>query len=269
MSEKNKELAIADKVLARVVEFQQLNQLQLPTDFHAGNAIKAAELIINDIEGIANCNAPSIYSSMMKMCVEGLNPLKHQCAFMIMGGKLVCMRQYQGSIALAKRSRKDMLQPKAHAVYEDDEFEYETEIVSGRTQILKHKSALKNRAKEKIIGAFCIVPFEDGTYDACVMTIDEIKAAWLLGSAKGNSPAHKNFPDQQAEKTVMNRALKLYIDGSGDDGEEILNIESKEVEKEEIIDTENLFEVEKEVVQEEVPPTIEKEVTDTNLKPPF
>lgn len=33
---------------------------------------------------------------------------------------------------------------------------------------------------------------------------------------KGNSPAHKNFPDQMACKTVINRACKLLIRASDD-----------------------------------------------------
>lgn len=267
-----KQPEIAEMVLAKVTELQSLNQLKSPSDFHVGNAIKAAQLIISDIDNISTVVPASIYSSLMKMCVEGLNPLKHQCAFMIKGGKLICMRQYQGTIALAKRSREDMLMPKAHAVYEDDEFDYETEISSGRTQILKHKSSLKNRAKEKIIGAFCIVPFSDGTYDCCVMTLAEIKECWLMGSAKGNSPAHKNFPDQQCEKTVMNRALKLYIDGSSDDEDsEITEPKIQQQQQStqvEVVDTENLFKEEATVIETPVIEVKSEEVSST-LNPTF
>ncbi len=48
------------------------------------------------------------------------------------------------------------------------------------------------------------------------MTLPQIHKAWAQGGSKGSSPAHKNFPDQMAEKTVINRALKIEV-GSTDD----------------------------------------------------
>lgn len=46
--------------------------------------------------------------------------------------------------------------------------------------------------------------------------MDQIKQAWQMGAAKGASKAHKNFPDQMAIKTVMNRALKLEVSSTSD-----------------------------------------------------
>lgn len=243
---------IADQVLAKINEYQSLGELVLPKDYNPANALKAAHLIINDIDNIGSASPQSIYKSLMKMTIEGLNPMQHQCAFMLKGGNLICQRQYQGSIALAKRKRTDMLQPKAHTVFKDDIFEYETDIVSGRIQILKHKSSLENRKMTEIGGAFCIIPFSDGTYDCCIMSIEEIKTAWSMGSAKGNSSAHRNFPDQQCEKTVINRALKLYIDGSNDTDEvEIIPKKSEVVAPTETMNANEMFE-EAEVIAETI-----------------
>ena len=42
-----------------------------------------------------------------------------------------------------------------------------------------------------------------------------------MGAANGNSPAHKNFPDQQAIKTVKSRAVKSFVNTADDS--EIVN----------------------------------------------
>ncbi|RZM21724.1 MAG: hypothetical protein EOO88_31790, partial [Pedobacter sp.] len=60
------------------------------------------------------------------------------------------------------------------------------------------------------------VNYVDGTRDCEIMTLPQIHKAWAQGGSKGASPAHKNFPDQMAEKTVINRALKIEV-GSTDD----------------------------------------------------
>jgi recombination protein RecT len=57
---------------------------------------------------------------------------------------------------------------------------------------------------------------EDGTKNLEVMNMAQIRKAWDQGATKGNSPAHKNFPDQMCKKTVTNRAVKLLISSSDD-----------------------------------------------------
>ena len=46
--------------------------------------------------------------------------------------------------------------------------------------------------------------------------MEQIRAAWSMGAAKGNSPAHRNFPDQQAIKTVKSRAVKSFVNTADD-----------------------------------------------------
>jgi recombination protein RecT len=56
----------------------------------------------------------------------------------------------------------------------------------------------------------------DGSKKTTLMTIDQIHKAWAQGQTKGNSPAHKNFPDEMAKKSVINRACKIAIKSSND-----------------------------------------------------
>ena len=95
--------------------------------------------------------------------------------------------------------------------------EFEIDAKTGRKSIKKHDQTLGSLGGE-VIGAYAVMEFNDGTFDAEIMNIDQITASWKQGSAyrTDGSPAHKKFADQMAEKTVINRACKLLIRGSDD-----------------------------------------------------
>ena len=44
----------------------------------------------------------------------------------------------------------------------------------------------------------------------------QIQKAWEQGATKGNSPAHKNFPDEMSKKTAIHRTCKLLWNSSDD-----------------------------------------------------
>lgn len=48
------------------------------------------------------------------------------------------------------------------------------------------------------------------------MSMAQVRKSWEQGPTKGQSPAHKNFPDQMAMKTVINRSLKIDVNSSDD-----------------------------------------------------
>lgn len=62
------------------------------------------------------------------------------------------------------------------------------------------------------------------------MDMLQIKNAWNQGTMKGNSPAHKNFPDQMAIKTVINRACKKYANTT-DDSDKIVELINRAMEE--------------------------------------
>ena len=77
---------------------------------------------------------------------------------------------------------------------------------------------MENIDISKIRGAYATVILQDGTVDVEIMTMPQIRAAWEMGHGGGATKAHKNFTDQMALKTVINRACKLYISTSDDGG---------------------------------------------------
>lgn len=212
--------SLADSVLAKVKIFTANKDLRLPPDYSPENALKAAWLILLETKNskdepvLAVCTKESIANSLLKMVLLGLNPLKKQCDFIAYGNKLSCNESYMGDISLAKRHGgvKDIFPT---VIYEGDEFEYE--IKDGIKKVIKHVQKFENIDVNKIRGAYAVVYFEDNREPYTeIMTMAQVRQAWMQGAAKGNSPAHKNFPDQMAGKTAIARASKLFKNTSDD-----------------------------------------------------
>jgi recombination protein RecT len=212
---------ISAQVLGKIETFRKSGELRIPKDYSPENALKSAYLVLAETKNkdgklaLDHCSNESIAESLLKMVVWGLSPMKKQCDFIMYGSKLECSIEYTGNIVLAKRygGLKDI---RAHAIFKGDEFEYEIDPETGRTKVIKHKPTLESIGSKNVVGAYAVMEMVDGTFDTEVMSIQMIKDAWNQGAMKGGSPAHKNFPDQMAKKTVINRACKLLIRGSDD-----------------------------------------------------
>lgn len=251
MSTNNTQLAeikkdISAQVLAKVEAFQKAGELKIPNDYSPENALKSAYLILAETKNTSNqyalehCTKESVANALLKMVVWGVSPMKKQCDFIMYGNKLECQMEYTGNIVLAKRfgNLKDI---KAKAVFEGDNFIFEVDPETGRNKITEHKQTLQSIGSKKVIGAYAVYELNDGTRDVEIMSIEQIKDSWNQGAMKGNSPAHKNFPDQMAIKTVINRACKLLIRGSNDavlyseedsEGEKIIDVVAEDVKHE-------------------------------------
>lgn len=208
---------ISAQVLSKIELFQKSGELRIPKDYSPENALKSAYLILSDPKNnlLQKCNKESTANALLKMVVWGLSPLKKQCSFIPYGDKLECTIEYAGNIVLAKRFG-GLKWIKPNAIFDGDVFEFEVDAMTGRRKILKHEQTLDSIGSKTLKGAYAIYMMNDGTMDVEIMNISQIHSAWNQGGAKGNSPAHKNFPDQMAQKTVVNRACKLLIRGSDD-----------------------------------------------------
>lgn len=208
---------ITSDVLGSVNSRIEAKALTLPKDYSAENALQAAYLQLKDDPNkvLDKCTYESVTKALFHMVTKGLNPAKNQCYFIPYGSELKLSISYMGNMALAKRFG-NVKAIKGQAIFEGDDFAFEVDPKSGRKRIIHHKQTLDSLGTEKVIGAYAIVEFEDGTFDAEIMNIKQIEKAWNQGAMKGNSPAHKNFKDQMAIKSVINRATKVII-GSSDD----------------------------------------------------
>lgn len=110
---------------------------------------------------------------------------------------------YKGMIDLAYRSG-DVEVVQAHAVYENDEFEYEF----GLEPKLKHIPASGDRGKP--VFYYAMFRTKNGGYGFDVMSVEDIRkhAETYSQSYKSSfSPWQKHF-DEMAKKTVLKRVLK-------------------------------------------------------------
>lgn len=215
------DLPIFSEIATQVQQFVEAGVINLPSDYSAGNALKAAELVLKDMkdaDGVPTLSRVTPYSvgnALLKMVTLGLSIHKGQGSFIKYGDRIVWQTDYAGNITLAKRYG-NLKETAGNVIYEDDKFEFEIDSETGRKKLVKHVTDWKKWDPNKIIGAYAVVTLNDGAKDLEIMTMDQITRAWMQGAAKGDSPAHKNFKDQMCLKTVKGRAVKLLIRTSND-----------------------------------------------------
>lgn len=218
-----------EAVLSKVQELTAIGALALPKDFSAENALRFAWLTLldtvdrNNKPALEVCTRPSIMNALLSMVISGLSPAKKQGYFIVYGNELAWEESYFGALAIAKRDA-DVKDVNANVVYQDDDFEYEIDVTTAKKKVLIHKQKLANIDVNKIVGAYAIVLFNDGSTKTEIMTMTQIRQSWQQGATKGNSPAHQKFPDQMALRTVLRRAIKIDINSS-DDSELALRVD--------------------------------------------
>lgn len=184
--------------------------------------MKSAWLILQatkDREGRAAlevCTKDSIANALFDMVLQGLAVSKKQGYFIVYGNKLEFQRSYFGTVALAKRVGGIKKEPVAQVIYEGDEFVYSIDPNTAEIKIIKHEQKIENIDNTKIKAAYALVTLPDGTTNVTIMSMQQIRASWNQGATKGNSPAHKNFAEEMAKKTVINRACKMLVNSSDD-----------------------------------------------------
>jgi recombination protein RecT len=217
-----------DIVTAKVKQFQNSGELFFPPNYSPENALKSAWLMLQEVQdknykpALQVCTKESIANALLSMVVQGLNPDKKQCYFIVYGSKLQMQRSYFGSMAVAKAVNPDIEEIYADVVYEGDGFKYSK--LRGRTTIVEHTQAIENVKKDKIIAAYCMVLYKSGKEESTIMTFDEIKQAWKQSKMgvfddKGNlktGGTHDKFTAEMCKKTVINRACKPIINSSDD-----------------------------------------------------
>ena len=231
---KIEEKQITDIVFNKVVALQAKGAIDFPNNYSVGNALKSAYLILQEAKTrekkpvLDVCTQESIANALLDMVVQGLNPTKQQCYFIPYGNQLTLSRSYLGTIALTKRLKgvKDVV---AYPIYKNDKLDIGFDILTGKTKINEFKPALDHKAQD-LIGALGIVVGENEILYLEYMNMEQIRNAWNQGTMKGNSPAHKNFPDQMAIKTVINRVCKKYVNAA-DDSDKIADLISKTAEE--------------------------------------
>lgn len=156
---------------------------------------------------LKECTPQSFLGAMMTAAQLGLEPnTPLGQAYLIPfrnHGRMECQFQlgYKGLIDLAYRSGEVSI-IQAHAVYENDDFQYEL----GLDPTLRHVPAKSNRGKP--IAYYAMFKTKDGGYGFQVMSMEDVKShAQQYSKSYGNGPWQTNF-DEMAKKTVLKKVLK-------------------------------------------------------------
>lgn len=215
--------AAAIKKMGEEIEMRVINSisaleeggLKLPEGYNYANAIKYAWLKLQGTEdkGGANvldtCTKASIANAILAMVLKGETLLYNHGYFIAYGDKLTYFEDYRGKLMRAVRDTQ-VADVNAQVIYEGDNFVYEVDS-NGRYQFVKHETKMENIDISKIKGGYAIITYKDGSKRMEIMTIAQIKTAWMQGATKGNSMAHTKFTDQMAMRTLYNRAVKIDL----------------------------------------------------------
>lgn len=219
---------VIEVVTNRIKAFQSNRELDLPMNYSPANAMKSAWLTLQEVKdrngkpAVEVCTKPSMANALLNMVVQGLNPAKKQCYFIVYGDQLVMQRSYFGTMHVAKTVCPDIKEIYADVVYQGDNFEYEK--VRGRTVITKHTQKLSNIDADKLTAAYCTIVYKDGTESSTIMTLAECKNSWRKskmgvfgqGDNLKEGSTHAQFTAEMMKKTVTNRACKAIINASDD-----------------------------------------------------
>jgi recombination protein RecT len=211
------------------LEFMQSKgRIHFPANYSAANALQSAWLKLQDTTDknsrpvLETCTRASVMNCLLKTVVSGLNPAKDQVYYIATAGVLTVFVSYFGTTAMAKRHGMAD-DPFTEVVYKGDEFEYEIDPASRTKTVTKHTQKIENIKADSIIAAYAVAPMSDGTYRTEIMTIDQIHKNWMRGQAKGQSPMHKDHPEQACRRTVISRLCKMIVKAS-DDSDLVLDL---------------------------------------------
>lgn len=233
MSENKAMATVASKelynqVLDQVNKYKEAGRLSFPANYSPANAIQSAQLVIAEVvdrnkkPALEVCTKASVAQALLDTVLQGLNPGKKQCYYIVYGNKLLMQRSRYGEEHLAKSVCPDIVGIYPDVVYAGDKFTYTKK--HGRTVVTEHEQELSNIKPDAIIAAYCTIVYADGSENSTIMSIDEIYASWRKskqspfnsdGKLNPNS-THGQHPAEMAKRTVVRRACKPIINSSDD-----------------------------------------------------
>lgn len=224
------------EVVSEAISFAQRGfggmPVTLPKGYDMTRAVKNFCFALPNVQNIEKASKESIMQACHDYITQGLDVGKKQCALIVYGNRLTVQREYFGNVAQAKRVRPD-IKDISHGtvVYAGEKIAVQYDEY-GRLHI-KHESDFGCWGNE-IVGAYAVVTYADGSTDAELMTIAEIRKAWA--QSRNGDKVHKAFPAEMSRKTVLNRLCKKLINKS-DDAELIEDIDERQTADFETVET--------------------------------
>lgn len=182
----------------------------MPKHLDVDRLIRLTMTTIRTTPQLREASPASLLGAVMQAAQLGLEPgLLGQCYLLPFKNNKKGITEvqfiigYKGMIDLARRSGH-IQSIYAHAVYENDDFEYELGLESK----LKHKPTM-DAEKGKFIGAYAVAHFKDGGYQFEFMSKADIEKRKGRSKAAGSSysPWATDY-EEMAKKTVVRHMWK-------------------------------------------------------------
>lgn len=203
---------IVASVNNRITEMQKNEGLKLPANYSPSNALNAAWLLLSDGskgQSLLQKTTPeSQAKALLSMVIQGLSPAKNQVYFIPYGKDLTLTRSYFGSLAILRRldNVKDVW---AQVIRDGDQWAVNSE--RGR-MVIDWEPNVESLDND-IVAAYAVIEDTEGVLNYTLMTRKQIDQSWSHAKTKN---VQREFPDQMAMRTVLNRAAKFYINSSSD-----------------------------------------------------
>ena len=175
----------------------------LPKHMDMNRMSRIALTTIRTNPKLLECAVPSLMGAVMQAVQLGLEPgLLGHCYILPYKREATFIIGYKGMIDLARRSGH-IQSIYAHAVHENDEFEYEL----GLHPKLEHKPSHGDRGA--FIGAYAVAHFKDGGYQMEFMPKSEIEKRRKRSATANSSysPWSSDY-EEMAKKTVVRYMFK-------------------------------------------------------------
>ncbi|WP_378210041.1 recombination protein RecT [Anoxybacteroides rupiense] len=180
----------------------------LPKHMDADRMARIALTTIRTNPKLLECSVPSLLGAVMQAAQLGLEPglIGHCYLVPFKNGKtgqsdVQFIIGYKGMIDLARRSGQ-IENIYAHAVYSNDEFDYEL----GLEPKLKHKPCM-NGDRGEFIGVYAVAHFKGGGYQFEFMPKEEIEKRRKRSKAANAGPWVTDY-EEMAKKTVIRHMWK-------------------------------------------------------------
>ena len=208
---------IAKSTTAWINECIANKEIKVPEGYDVGSEVTVALMMIaqtvdrNNRPALEVCTQASIMTQMRLMAQNGYRMGAKHCYPIVYGDKLQIMPSYFGTIAHLKRLFPNY-EVRANVVHEGDEYEYFYNEETECWQIGNLRAKLENRDKP-IIAVFGLIKnrMNSAVVFSDVMTWKEVQASW---SHAKTDKVQKEFPQEMAKRTIIQRMCKLFINTS-------------------------------------------------------
>ncbi len=195
------------------------NLLSVPDGYDLGSELSLALLRIAQVQdknyknALDVCTKESILTALKNMAINGLSMSRNQCYPIVYGNTLQIQRSYFGTMATLERMFPQY-KITTNVIYQGDEYSYDYNEDTSCYEIHNLKSSLKNK-NNPIEGVFGFI--KDKATGKSVysenMTWEEVQKSW---SKAKTTNVQKDFPQEMAKRTLINRMCKSYINKNKD-----------------------------------------------------